>query len=218
MLYREKIDFDLVSLYSHDLKQLPANHEILSVTDNMGGVLARREYIKLIGFPLLTRDFRAELTDVLTDKGIKSFVEIEAGNAPISILLDQEGFHGKAYTLDPDGMKHHWGIEKSPVFEYAHNKGLLEFADIRELTLKEIPDLVVVSWIPYRGGEEVIKFFNNQSRLPEYFMVIGEGEGGCTASAKFFDWLNDTYEEDYRFEDFVSFDAIYDNCVLYKLQ
>jgi hypothetical protein len=120
--------------------------------------------------------------------------------------------------LEPEGDGKHWGFNIHNKFcQYSAAADLLEFKDIRDLKIDDNVDLIVASWIPYEGGDEVIEFFeNNSENIPEYFLLIGEGEGGCTANDKFFGWLGSNFEEKYTFKQFVSFSAIYDSCILYK--
>ncbi len=206
---------DLEEMYPADLKRLP------SMAYRDFGILAnsfvgRREYHSHVGFPLLTWEFQRELEEQLHDLEIDTFVEIEAGTGALTTVLNNSNVVGKGYTLDPDTCRGNWGMEKSPIFDHARDMGWLEFQDIRDLELSHTPDIIVASWIPYRGGEEVIEFFNNQEHNSEYFMLIGEGRGGCTANDTFHGWLEENFDHVWTSLRYASFDAIYDKAVIYR--
>ncbi len=214
---REVKDFiDIPTMFTEDLKDLPSKF-----SEDFGmlkeSFRARKEYIAHVGFPLISKEFASELKEIFIDLEIDSFAEIEAGNGVISTLLNNLGFEGKGYTLDPDTIKHNWGIQKSPIFERAREQQLLEFINIRKLKLKTAPDIIVASWIPYEGGDEVLEFFNNHSdNQSEYFMVIGEGHGGCTANDEFHDWLDNKFEHIWMSKSYEPFMCIYDSVCIYK--
>ncbi len=208
---------NLKELYKGDLSDLPSisfNEFNILVNSFVG----RRKYISHAGFSLLTYEFQRELQEQLQELSIDTFTEIEAGTGALSIMLNNINIKGKGYTLDPDTGKSNWGMGKSPIFEHARENGLLEFQDIRELKLDHKPDMVVASWIPYEGGDEVIEFFENQepAHTSEYFMVIGEGYGGCTANDEFHDWLDENYTSVWTSQTYVSFNAIYDRVMIFK--
>jgi len=176
----------------------------------------RKNYIKHMGFPLLTSEFKQELEEVLKQENIHSFIELYAGYGTLTLLLNEIGSKGKGYTLEPNG--HNWGLDAdNKWYKVAREKQLLEHRDIAELKLVSKPDMMVASWIPYEGGQELMTFAeNNAKHLPEYFLLIGEGEGGCTWCNEGFKWLHLNFMEVHHFQDFISFDAIYDNAILYK--
>lgn len=179
---------------------------------------ARKEHIKRYGFPIITREFADELYNKLNNLGVDTFVEIEAGHGLLTALLNNFSLRGIGYTLDPSKMEHNWGMEEGPITERLKEAGLLEYQDIRKITLDEgsIPDLVVASWIPYRGGDEVIEFFEHQPKRPKYFLIIGEDAGGCNANDRFFEWLDKNYEHVWTSEEYQAFDAIYDSCQIFE--
>ncbi len=206
---------DLVELYPADLKRLPSMtyRDFDTLANSFSG---RHEYIKHVGFPLLTYEFQRELQEQLQYLEIGTFVEIEAGTGALTTLLNNIDVVGKGYTLDPAGMEHNWGMDESPIFDYARDRGWLEFQDIRELRLDSIPDMIIASWIPYESGEEVIEFFDNQSHDSQYFMVIGEGQGGCTANDEFHEWLDENFDHVWTSLRYVSFNAIHDSVEIYS--
>ncbi len=205
----------LPELYPGDLKSLPSiEDEDISILKHR--YYGRREYIKHLGYTLLTKEFASELQEIFKDLNINSFVEIEAGAGALSVLLNNVGLTGKGYTLDPESGEDNWGMGQGEIFQHARSSGMLEFADIRELELQHKPDIVVASWIPYMGGDEVIEFFKLQDEVPEYFLVIGEGYSGCTASDEFHDWLEDTFEEVWESETHTSFSTIHDSVKIFK--
>jgi hypothetical protein len=205
-LYPEIVPDKLPSRFSKEFKSFKTSYVL------------RGTYTNNIGFALLSQEFAYELREVLPEYNIRTFVELEAGNGTLTILLNNIVFDGKGYTLKPADDGKHWGFKSDNRFcEQALSTNLLEFKDIREVTIDNNIDMIVASWIPYEGGQEVIDFFeSNSENIPDYFLLIGEGEGGCTASDDFFDWLGSNFEEEYIFKQFVSFEAIYDSCILYK--
>jgi len=213
-----EIDFEesvnMEEEYPADLKRLPSTL-FMNFQKIKGSFDGRRDYISHVGFPLLSYEFQFELQAQFKDLGIKTFVEIEAGTGALTTMLNNSEVTGRGYTLDPDSCEHNWGMKKSPVFEYAREQGWLEFADIRKLKLQEAPDIIVASWIPYEGGEEVLEFFDNNPES-DYFMVIGEGYGGCTANDKFHDWLEDNFKHIWTSRHYQSFYAIHDSVEIYR--
>ena len=199
---------ELPSAYSQEIQDLSASFS------------ARREYISHVGFPLLTQEFLIALVNDFVDRDFKTFIELEAGTGALTHILNNSGkLSGTAYSLEIQEGKRHWGLEtSSPFYAAASISEELQFKDIRKLILDSKPDIAIASWIPYEGGEEVIEFFDNQSpqNRPDYFLVIGEGPGGCTSNDAFFDWLEtnwDLVEHDYPY---TKFDGIYDYPALYK--
>ncbi len=67
------------------------------------------------------------------------------------------------------------------------------------------------------AGNEVIKFFGNNPPV-EYFMLIGEGHGGCTANDEFHTWLKETYDCVWVSRNYKSFVAIYDSVEIYQIK
>ncbi len=211
--FNEEVNFK--EMYPADLKRLPSmDYRNFSMLVN--SFSGRHEYISQMGFPLLTYEFQRELQEQLQYMEIDTFVEIEAGVGSLSVLLNNIDISGKGYTLDPDACEGNWGMDKSPVFEYARANDILRFRDIRELTLDHKPDMIVASWIPLGGGNEVIDFFENQNHDSEHFMIIGEGYGGCTASDEFHQWLDDNFDSVWTSQRYVSFAAIHDRVCIYR--
>lgn len=93
--------------------------------------------------------------------------------------------------------------------------GCLKYQNIRTVQLQQSPDVVIASWIPLGRGDEVIEFFENQWRNgieTPWFMLIGEGWGGATASDEFFDWLEENFVEvDYN-RHYIPFAGMRDHC------
>lgn len=176
--------------------------------------LSRKKYIDKMGFSLFTREFLIELKTVMDQKNISEFVEVYAGYGTFTLFLNQLGLAGKGITFKPDG---NWGLTPDNIIleknlELKH----IIFHDIANIHIAN-RDMIVASWIPYRGGQELITFYNNHPRdyFP-YLLLVGEGYGGCTSSDEFFDFLDENFDEEYHFENFQRFDAIYDRCILYK--
>jgi hypothetical protein len=180
--------------------------------------VSRRKYTREISFALFCQEFAMELQMKMEELNIKNFIELKAGNGTLTLLLNNLGLTGIGYTLSPDGGDAHWGLSiDNKYFKEMTKKGLLKTQDITEAKISDNTDMIVASWIPYHGGQKTIAFFeNNSENLPEYFLLIGEDEGGCTSSDEFFEWLYTNFEIEYDFEHFERFEAIYDSCILYK--
>jgi hypothetical protein len=174
----------------------------------------RREYIKDFGYIYLTEVFMKEMVKVCEKYNLTNFIELGAGTGSFTKVLNDYGIKGKGLTLSLNNKDDNWGMSPSPIYDYCLDNALLILDDMRESNIK-LPELVISSWIPYRGGDEVQAFFANND-LPEYYLVIGEGYGGCTASDNFFDFLDENFKEIYTFEKYKSFPAIYDQAILYK--
>jgi hypothetical protein len=212
---REEARKVILSLYGNLMDQKPSkfDSDYRRVLNSFG---ARKVYIECFGFMAITKEFLNELKTVLEDKNIHQFIELQAGTGFFTKLLNDEGFEGIGYTLSIDPGEYNWGMKSDGMYDFNISKSFLKIADIRNLYI-DLPELVISSWIPYEHGEEVIEFFTNNT-LPKYYMVIGEGEGGCTANDTFHEWLNNNYEQEHQFETYDSFGGIYDNCILYKLK
>jgi len=179
---------------------------------------ARQEYIKHIGFTLFNAEFADELDIELKLRGITTFVETGSGYGAFTRLLNNIGFKGKGYTLrlPENPNENHWGLKINSIYTETVKSGETILKDLNEVR-DEKPDLILSSWVPLEGGEEVQAFFENNS-YPMWYLVIGEGLGGCTGNDDYHVWLDKHYNKDHRFDTFVSFDMLYDNAILYKLK
>ncbi|BDY14015.1 hypothetical protein [Hydrogenimonas cancrithermarum] len=179
---------------------------------------AREAYLKRFGYTLVCREFIAELSKELHKRGVRDFVELEAGMGMLSLLLRRSGFEGVGYTLPPEDEK--WPIDTANTcYREALTEGCLVHADIRQLTLQHSPGAIVASWIPLGGGSEVAAFFENQWRndlQTPLFVLIGEDRGGCTTSDDFFDWLEHHFEPDGYNESYVPFQGFRDYCGYFR--
>jgi len=219
---------DLVGkLYDPLLDKLPEN-TTPAFQKMINNWHARFSYIGKFGFVPLTKNVITEIVDICTDLKINNFIEIEAGTGFLTKCLnDTKKIQGKGYSLaipeeatpskSTDGIKkpkNHWGLQANKIYRHNVENNLLELIDIRDLKIK-IPEMVISSWIPLNGGEEVIEFFENNS-LPDYYMVIGEGCGGCTANDNFHNWLSDYYVEHKVVNSYTPFTGIYDSIIIFR--
>jgi hypothetical protein len=210
----EKIREVIESIYDPLLNELPSMFG-RTFSRILGSFTARKVYIKKYGFTALTKEFLAEIEEEFSKRGIQEFLELQAGTGFFTKVLNDYGFVGKGITLEIPANDHHWGLSRSPIYKHCVQNNLLVFRNIEDIQNETIPELVISSWIPYERGEEVINFFNNNS-LPEYYLVIGEGFGGCTANDNFHEWLDDVFERVHVFETYKSFSGIHDSVILYK--
>jgi hypothetical protein len=181
------------------------------------GFPARRNYIKELGFVLFQKEMAQEI-EMCLEKILGSndeFLELEAGTGSFTLLLNNLGFSGYGITLEIEGK--HWGMRKTSVYyKKALEKQLLFLSSLEEWDIKVPPKLIIANWIPYKGGQEIIDFFNKLIEYPEYFMVTHEDVGGCIASDEFFDWLNQHYKSYTEIENYESFSTIYDRIFIYE--
>ncbi len=215
-MYEEREALRLLDkLWSWDLKKLPdANDpDYIEVRDNM---MMRTWYIRRFGFALVSKQFSDSITQVFNENKIGNFVELMAGTGFITKILLNQGFQGKAITLEiPDDKDHkgiHWGLKKTPVYKQLVDSGDMILGDITEMEPME-SDCVVVSWIP-QGAGYVVKDWCEKTSC-EYLVVIGEGYGGCTADDDFHDYLENEFKVQKRIY-IDSFACIHDDCILYK--
>jgi hypothetical protein len=211
-----KAEAKVAELYQPLLRNLPSRFEP-EFRSFLESFVARKIYIQHFGFVALSRELMVDIRNKLEALGIKNFLELQAGTGFFTKVLNDYGFIGKGITLEIPEEGHHWGLTRSPIYDYCVTHNLLEFEDLENIVGHSIPELVISSWIPYEHGDEIIKFFK-WNNLPEYYLVIGEGEGGCTANDNYFKWLENNFEMIHLFEEYKSFFAIHDTMVLYKLK
>jgi hypothetical protein len=178
---------------------------------------ARIEYIKQFGFVLFNQEFVNELEIELDHRKIKSFIETGSGYGTFTRILNNIGLTGKGYTLrlPEDPNKSHWGLIINPIYARGIESGEVIIGDLNEIKGDSSTDLIVSSWVPLGGGQEVQTYFNN-NYYPKWYLVIGEGCGGCTGSYSYHNWLDQNYEIDYIFKNYQPFSMIHDNPILYK--
>jgi len=200
------------NMYGDILEILPSKKEA-SFLQLIGSFTLRQTYISTFGYIAITEEMIKEIQIKFKKLGIQEFLELEAGTGFLTKVLNDSGFKGVGLSLEIPKDKHHWGLKPSPIYEYCLEKNLLILGDITKQKMN-IPELVLVSWIPPDGGEEVIQFFKN-NKTPSYFAVIGE-DGGCTDSAKFREWLDNEFRCIDEIEEYQSFYGIYDRFKIYE--
>ena len=181
----------------------------------------RQEYISMFGYVLLTKEVLQDIKHFTKAHGIKKFIELGSGTGFLTKTLVDIGLDGIGYSLEipkvKKNKKNAWGLEPAPIYDFCLQEGLLKIGDMKEIINNNIPDMIISSWIPYGGGQEVQEFFNNNG-YPEYYIVIGEGYGGCTANDEYHDWLENNYEVKDTVESYVSFDGLYDSIKIHKIK
>lgn len=184
---------------------------------------ARQEYIKQFGFVAISKELVEEMVKKFSELDVDRFVELQAGTGFLCKVLIDAGLKGIGYSLpvvSPEEAKetgaHCWGLTESPMYKFCVKEGILELVDIRDLRIF-VPKMVISSWVPLGGGEEVIEFFDNNG-YPEYYTVIGEGWGGCTAGDTYHEWLTENYESVEYIGAHKPFEFIRDDILIYKLK
>ncbi len=204
-LKRRFEDFDKIVAFMEklypaiELDALPSWHDkdFQSMIFGKGALMKYRSfYVQRMGFMLYYKEFIEILDKFLQAIKANTFVELDAGNGILSLLLKRLGYEGKGYTLPPKKSQSSSGKSLNVFEKEAVESGALVYQDIRELYLQETPDVVLASWIPYMGGDEVIEFFEHQWERgikPQYFVIIAEGYG-ATGCELFLDWLDMHFE------------------------
>ncbi len=207
------------ALWDDDLVLFPSkeNYAFQEFLEDFRG---RQEYIKRFGFMLLNAEFVEELSKEFKQRGIENFIETGSGYGTFTKVLNDSGFSGKGYTLElftdaSEAEKSQWGLNPNPIYANGVNNGQVVLKDLKEITGDPETDLIVSSWVPLYDGSEVEAYFDN-NYYPEWYLVVGEGYGGCTGSDDYHDWLEKNYEEDHVFNSYKSFAAIYDHAILYR--
>jgi len=203
-------------LYDPLLNQLPSKNsaEFRKMINSFG---LRQKYISKFGYIALTKELMEEIVSKFHELKIDKFLELEAGSGFFTKVLTDYGFIGTGITLDipEDPNANHWGLQKTEIYDYCLNNNILVLSDIRKIEVNPLPEMVITSWIPYGGGQEVISFFEKNG-LPNYYTIIGEGRNGCTASDNFFDWVDDNFECIHNILSYESFMGINDQVLIYK--
>ncbi len=197
------------------MDELPSNSDSLyhRVRDSFE---FRKEYISKFGYMLLTKEVQSEMVQKFNELDVDSFIELGAGTGSLTKVLIDAGLSGVGYTLPIPENEHHWGFEaKGSLYNYCVQKKILELGDMRDLINITVPKMVISSWVPYEEGQEVLDFFNTNG-YPEYYTVVGEGYGGCTASDDFHQWLEKNYTRIDSIASYESFIGIYDRIEIYK--
>lgn len=180
---------------------------------------ARRQYIPEHGFMLLNKEFAYELKKILRLHLTRGeFLELEAGTGIFTLLLNNLGFKGVGVTLPITEDGKHWGFKHDGKFYQMalkeHNK-VLFLSNIEDYMPERVPELIIMNWVPYEKGDEIIDFFEKLHEYPRYVISTDEGEGGCVANDNYFRWLHQNYTSCHYFENYDSFWGIHDNVYLY---
>ncbi len=177
----------------------------------------RRAYISKFGYVLLSAEVLEELSSEFKKRNINSFIELGAGTGFLTKVLVDRGHPGIGYTLPipSEPKENHWGLNHSEIYKFCLDNELIELGDIQNLENISIPDVIISAWVPYGGGQEVQHFFDANG-YPEWYIVIGEGSGGCTANDEWHDWLDSNYQFDSAVSSYQSFNGIYDTIEFYK--
>lgn len=203
------------ALWSDDLILFPSK-ESQAFQEFKEDFHGRHEYISRIGFVLFNSEFVQELSEEFRKRGIETFIETGSGYGTFTTILNNNGFHGKGYTLrlPEDPNEHHWGLTLNPIYSESVKNGTTVLKDLREIHDDPETDMIVSGWVPLGGGQEVQNYFDN-NYYPKWYLVVGE-YGGCTGSDEYHEWLQEHYMVDHRFNTYESFDMIHDSAILYK--
>ncbi len=198
--------------YDKLMSKLPSstNDDFIELLNSF---MQRSGYIEKFGFVPLTDEFLGELISKFKKLRVKNFLELGAGTGFLTKVLNDYGLPGIGISLEIPEAKHHWGLSPSPIYNYCIENNLLQLGDMTEIQV-EVPDLVVSSWVPLGGGHEVMEFMQKNG-YPEWYLLIGEGEGGCTGSETFNSFVEDNFDCVYRFSTYRSFAGIHDKALLY---
>ena len=134
----------------------------------------RRRYCTQVSWMLLDEEFVQGLYGYLSSRGINRVAELYAGRGILRKFMVAQG------------------ISKWDAYDHCPPPG----ADVRRSwtrkALKGIKpgeiDALVVSWVPYEAPDDVA-LLRAARRLQVPLLCVGEGEGGCTNSSRFWDTL-----------------------------
>lgn len=123
-------------------------------------------------------ELSVEIKKLVNDKLV---LEVAAGDGMLSHWLREYGVNIKATD---DMSWHNFDRTEYPI----KIRSEVEKLDAIEAIQKYKPNLVIASWIPY-GSDLDYKILKEKV---SYFIIIGEGPGGCTGSEVFWE----KYEEE----------------------
>ena len=206
----------LESIYDPLLNELPSMYDS-KFQRMIESFSLRKLYISRYGYVPLSKEVIQEMTNKFHEIDVDEFLELQAGTGFMTKVLIDYGFVGTGITLKipEDPHANHWGLKQHAMYHHCVDNDILVLADIRETDIDPLPKMVISSWIPYEHGEEVLEFFEKNG-LPEYYTLIGEGRGGCTANDEFHEWLENNYTEIESIGSYKSFSGIYDSILIYK--
>lgn len=125
-------------------------------------------------FQLLNIEFIKELSTKIREMGHNTILEVGAGRGLLGKYLSDE--LGQEIILTDDYSW--WDRNKINLIDYNIKK-----MDYKEAIKTYNPELIIVSWIPYK--KRWTEHFRDNRSVKGY-IIIGEGPGGCTGS--YMDW------------------------------
>lgn len=194
---------ELIEIYER--KEFPENVGNI-IKNPILSTYLREVTIPLVGFVPLDKTFIQSLSNFIGDK---KCLEILAGKGSLTKGLKDNGIN----IIATDNFSWNARLNLSDLWTDVENIDCLEA--IRKY-VKDV-DFIICSWIPMDDiGYDIVKLMNELN--PECKMIlIGESEGGCTATEKFFNNIVDEPDTfDIVNEKFNSWAFIYDHVRVVK--
>lgn len=161
----------------------------------------RQKYIKYIGFVLHTRETISKLVEMLKHKRV---IEVGCGTGFLSRQLKNHHVNVKAI----DCKKYSYGLDI--------NYCKIHYHDAVHYIKKNRYDVIIMSWPDY----DTDFAYNIASNMKKGTILIYQGEdyGGCTGNEKFFDYLDDYFDEinNDLYETHPKFYGIHDNWNIFR--
>lgn len=182
-------------------------NEMLSNTGGFCKYYYRSEYIKDLGFCIVTTETENVLATFLSTKKV---VDIGARTGFLSKILSNKGVNVTAVDIG-DGS--YFGVEYQKIPKWYN----IQIIDATQLDLSSF-DVILLSWPDYEKSTayDIIK----NMKKGQILVYEGEGPGGCTADDNFHDYLkNFMYLEDITDrlnEHHIQFPGIYDWWAVYE--
>ena len=176
-------------------KQIPEFYPNEMVNNfNMDRISLRSDFIKTIGFTLISNDWIKPLSQWI---GNRKCLEVMTGTGSLSFALQQQGIDIIATDNFSWEGSSNWNDNENYWTEIEH----IDAIGAVKKYGKDI-DIIIMSW-PYMDDTAHRILQSMREVNPNCIMIfIGEGMGGCTADDEFFESIQEI--EDTEFEQAVS--------------
>ena len=176
-------------------KQIPEFYPNEMVNNlNMDRYTLRSDFIKTIGFTLISNDWIKPLSQWI---GNRKCLEVMTGTGSLSFALQQQDINIIATDNFSWEGNSNWNDNENYWTEIEH----IDAIEAVEKYGKDI-DIIIMSW-PYMDDTAHRILQSMREVNPNCIMIfIGEGMGGCTADDEFFESIQEI--EDTEFEQAVS--------------
>jgi len=200
LIYKNQINPELDNKINNIIeqvknKQIPESYPKEMVNNlNMDRISLRSDFIKTIGFTLISNDWIKPLSQWIGDR---KCLEVMAGTGSLSFALQQQGIDIIATDDFSWEGSSNWNDNNNYWTEIEH----IDAIKAVEKYGKDI-DIIIISW-PYMDdtAHRILQSMRKVN-LNCIMIFIGEGMGGCTADDEFFEAIQEI--ENTEFEQVVS--------------